>query len=441
LVTSALLIAAAAASASHVHGQTLLLEGPEFQVNEAPFGPQWNARVGAGSQSFLVVWAGLWDGPDVGLEIFGRILDPEGNLGPEFKISAQGNDTADYPTVASCPDGTFVVSWLSMPGGISGVWGRSLSSVGVPLSDPFLISPAGVSPGEYYAVICDANNEIVGSWRSTRPPSSPARNLIQKFARSGAPLTAAVEMDDGIWGTRGTAALLPLADGSLVALWQVYAPPSQLTTVARKFSSTLEPASDEILLPMAELGCSTMDALLLSDDVVAIAFDCYFNGSIPYQVRLTTFDLTGPAMVSTFTADHPVNTATRGPRIASAPLSGLVATWSFLELYANGHLEFGLFDGALEPRELPISPPVPEGFARSNTDIALTPDGAGLAIWNSYGEDGSGDGVFAQRVRIQQPRVLEVPALSPTGMTLLGALLAGVAFAVLRRRSERLDRG
>lgn len=416
--------------------QVLSLEGSEFQVNETPFGPQWHARVESNSQRYLVVWAGPSDGPDVGLEIFGRIVEPEGDLGPEVQISMQGNVTADYPSVASCPDGSFVVSWLSMPGGISGLWARSISALGAPLADPFLLSPPGVSLGEYYAVACDANNDVVGTWRSTLAPPSPARNLIQLFSRSGVPLTAARVMDSGNWGTQGTSSILPRADGSMVALWQVYAPPSQLTTVARSFSSALDPTSEETFLPLSELGCRSMDALLLSDDEVAIAFDCYFDGSMPFQIRLTSFALGGPSVLHSFAVEHPTNTGTRGPRIAPAPFSGLVATWSFLESYGAGHLDLQDFDGTLVPSGPAISPDVPEGFSRSEPDVAMSAGGRGLMIWNSYEQDGSIHGVFAQRIRVL-PSPIEVPTLSTLGMAMLSAILVGCALASLERRRRR----
>jgi len=403
--------------------QLIVPLGQDLQVNETWYGGQERSAVAAAGDRFLVVWTGPSPESGAGAEIFGRLFDERGMLGGEFQISNQGDATADYAQVVGCPDGSFAVAWLAMPGGPpNGIWARAFTAQGEPISEPFPASPQGDQLLEYFALACDRNTDLLVGWNSPFAPPWPNRNVAQKFTTHGSALTTIEPLDEGSFNTHGVAEILTFPDGSFEAIWQVYAPPDARTTVFRRFSSPGSPLANEVLLPTFDQACWVTDALLGNEDTTTVAMDCHYPGSLPFQVRLATFDDSDGALQADFVSEHSPGTGTQRPRIADSGRGRALAFWERLSVSDETVPRLSHFDTDLVPFQLDVSARENPESSGYDGDVAVSENGVGLAVWTTYGEDGSVVGVFARRFLISSSAP-EIPALSSTGVAFLAITL------------------
>jgi hypothetical protein len=298
-----------------------------------------------------------------------------------------------------------------------------------------LISPQGYQLGEYFDVACTSDNELLVGWYSPFAPPYPGFNVLQRFDLNGAPLSSPVPVDSGKWGVSGISAILPRPDGGALLLWEIYSPPSELTTVLRVFNGDLLPDSEETLLALHENTCWLMDAYSVLPDELAIAYDCYFPESYPRQARFASFDLSSGELVAEHLVEHDAGAGTMRPRAARLPGGAGIGAWNLVSNNAPGAIQLTTFDRRIVPLQPTAPVPTDPAFGASEVDIAALAGGnAGWVLWNSYGEDGSIDGVFAQRFDIVAPSIVEIPASSGVSLSGLAVILAASAVLALRRR-------
>jgi hypothetical protein len=172
--------------------------GPQFQVsNVTDYGYERQPSVAADADGdFVVVWRGYEYGPPYGPQIQGRRFGADGTPGgPQFQVGSitTGDVYESQPSVASDADGDFVVVWrdYQWPGPPYGhlVQGRRFAADGTSDGPQFHIGS-----GTYYSqpsVASDPDGDFVVVWRDYQEwPDQPSGYLVQ-----GRQFTVGIDVD------------------------------------------------------------------------------------------------------------------------------------------------------------------------------------------------------------------------------------------------------
>jgi len=324
---------------------------PEFQVNtyttDLQSAPAVAARPGGG---FVVVWMSLeQDGSSWG--IFGQRFDADSlPLGSEFRVNTHTSAQQMNPRVASDADGKFVVAWDSWQDGFGkGVYGRRFDADGVPLGGEFRVNVVTVFDQIAPKVAANGAGEFVVVWidvNSTFPLQRAV--LARRYDAAGLPVGGEITIVGSSPDPSPFARGVILDDaGEFVVDW----------------------TSADLSYPN-----------LIDEDVFARRFDGGGPTGDPFQ--LNTYS----------TSDQ-----SRG-ELAALTGGDFVVVWDSYDQDGSGWGIFGRrFDAAGTPLgpEFQVSSYTPNWQSQS----AVAADGAGgfLVVWQSDGQDGSGDGIFAQR--------------------------------------------
>jgi len=146
--------------------------GTEFQVNSYTPGRQYEPSISAdGAGNFVVVWTSTeGDGYESG--IFGQRFGSDGGfVGTEFLVNTYTSGTEYAPAVGVDPAGNFVVTWTtyqyySPDGDVTGVFGRSFESTGVPVGSEFQVNTYTYSYQSYPAISAQGGSKFVVTWES-----------------------------------------------------------------------------------------------------------------------------------------------------------------------------------------------------------------------------------------------------------------------------------
>ena len=193
----------------------------ELQVNVATSGQQDSPSVAmTGADGFVVVWLDT----DVGssdFRLYGQRYDSSGQtLGSAFLVSA--NAGSRESSVAGVGSGNFVVAWgagSSAYGSYSDVVARRFDSAGVPLGGEFQVNTYTTSNQLLPAVASDGAGNFVVVWESRSQDGSSYGVYGQRFDAAGLPAGSEFRVNSYTTGDQWGPAVAAKGSGGFVVAW------------------------------------------------------------------------------------------------------------------------------------------------------------------------------------------------------------------------------
>jgi hypothetical protein len=344
-------------------------QGANFQVNTYTDNNQDDVAVAvARDGSFVVVWDSFGQEGPLGYSgVFGQRYDASGNpLGSEFRVNTYTTDDQGLPSVAIAPNKSFVVVWASrnqVPGGEVETFAQRFDAAGVPIGGEFQVNtytagyqqPVRTGPG----VAIDASGNFVVVWTSYDPvggqDGSFAAVFGQRFSSSGTRLGGEFQVNTYTTNNQVYPTVAMASSGDFVVVWESPQDGSTYGVFGQRFNASGSPLGAE------------------------------------FQVNTYT---TSYQDVATVTADLQGN---------------FVVVWGSNNQDGSG--------GAIMARRFASNGSARGTEFRVNTYTTNSQQGASIAAdgvgnftvaWESFPQDGSGRGVFAQRFGGLFPAALDV---------------------------------
>jgi hypothetical protein len=378
--------------------------GPEFRVNTfTTFAQRRPSAAADASGNFVVVWASeAQDGSDRG--IFGQRYSSAGvALGPEFRVNSYTTGEQAYPAIASDASGNFVVVWQSdeQEGGVQNVFAQRFAASGSPLGAEFRVN---TNMGRLQVVrpniATDSSGNFVVVW--TESGLGFASIVGQRYANSGSALGTAFRVNTyTIVSPPDLPAVAMDPVGNFVVVWSTSFPGSpSWDMLGRRFASTGAPLGPEFRVNTSTPG------YLVSPDVAVDAsgnFVVVWDSTDSYG---GAGDLFGQRYASNGGRVGPeFQIATSAyvqfvPSLTSDTVGNFVVVWLS---YGQDGSSSGVFgqryasDGAPLGTEFRVNTYTTS--AQTLPAVAADPAGNFVVVWESQGQDGSGNGVFGQRYR------------------------------------------
>jgi hypothetical protein len=378
--------------------QFLARDGGEFLVNQTTAGSQGQPSIGADvSGAFVAVW---YTPPATDADpvlLVGRRFAPGGApLGNEFVIDAPAlaPPPLGAPQVAVADNGDFVVAWGAADVNNRLVYARRYSQSGAPVGAPILVS-GGYSYDARVAI--DPTGGFAVVW--TGFDGDGGGVFARRYDVDGQPRGAVFPVNDATAGQQSAAGVGFDGQGRMTVAYS--GSPFSGKVMGRRFAANGDPlgpgfaVNETAVTPSPAAGTVAVDALgntayiwVRSGEVYTRVFD---PSGAPRggEVHLNSL---GFAAQSPGLGGYPQIVAARDG-------SGFLAAWITSALDGSGN---GIFGSMLRTDGLPSG----RQF-QMNTTTAGTQQwpalaaGAGktfIAAWSSANQDGSLEGVYAQRL-------------------------------------------
>jgi hypothetical protein len=380
------------ALAPSLHASAQAPLGGEFQVN-ALFTPgtQNYPAVAAGVDGrFVVAWQDLdYD------SVFLRFFDADGDpAGVEVPVNDSGLAFEILPAVARGANGTFVVVWMSVSFGFeSDIVGRRFDAAGNALGNEFLVNTYLTGVQHRPAVASDSEGNFVVVWTSASGDSSGNSVRGRRFDADGTPLGNDTQINNWTMGDQRSPAVAMAANGSFVVVWQSDGQDeSDEGVFGRRFDSWGAAQGGEFPVNTYTTGNQQRPAVT-SDAAGNFAVVWEGESSIGWSIRRRLFDAAGTPLTGEVLVNNYVTTAQGEADVASDSAGNFVATWQSPSQDGSG---FGIMRRRFANWQLESQV---NSFTTGNQlQPAIAWDGHGrfVVVWTSYGQDGSGGGIFGQ---------------------------------------------
>jgi hypothetical protein len=194
---------------------------PDFRVNGYVTGGQGAPDVASlPNYGWVVVWQGA--GPGAATGIFGQRYSSNGNpAGASFDVSVSVDAGAGSPSVASRPDGSFVVAWqeyVALPR--TWVLARRFSAAGSPVGSVFAVTDP-VTASQSRPSVAAWPGGFVVVWTADGYATDDARGVFERrFYEDGSPAAGVFHVNMHTTGNQDTPSVGGKGDGTFVVTWQ-----------------------------------------------------------------------------------------------------------------------------------------------------------------------------------------------------------------------------
>ncbi|HET6467019.1 MAG TPA: cadherin domain-containing protein [Geminicoccaceae bacterium] len=295
---------------------------------------------------FVATWESFGQDGDL-FGIFARRYDASGNaVGGELQVNSYTESYQVYPATAGFAGGGFVVTWTSFgqDGSGYGIYGQRYGTDGNVVGGEFQINSYTSGQQLYSSVAALAGDAFVVTWTSAEQDGSGYGIYGQRYDAAGATVGGEFRINSHTEGDQALSAVTAMADGGYLVVWE------------------------------------SLD-----------------QGGAGYGVYGQRYDAAGATVGGEFRINDHVGSQHAYPAIAAVEDGGFVVTWSS---YGQDGSDYGVYarryDAAGDPLgdEFRVNSHT-EG-AQQLSSITAVADGFVVA-WTSFGQDGSGDGVYGQR--------------------------------------------
>jgi hypothetical protein len=387
-----------------------VLDGSEFRVNTTTAGDQIQPAVAADAAGrFVVVWTSYQDGSERG--IVGQLFDASGGRrGGEFAVNSYTTAKQQRPSVAMDATGDFVVVWEGVGADENftyGVFGQRFDSAGTRLGDEFHVNQHTPNGQFWPSVTADAAGNFVVVWQSHLQANPFSGNSVyaRRYDTSGSPLGPEFLVNEVT--TRDHAHPRVAADpaGNFLITWNGPPSTSELFNSSDIWARLYDGAGvaqtspfvvnsvtyDAQLYPVVGAGGGQFVVAWRTPDVPSF----FLGGIAARRVSAAGVPQDAEFAVNTYTTDFQ-----NGPSVAVDGSGNFTIAW-----YSQGGQD-GSLSGIFARRFTPGGMAATAEFqvntytTADQTYPAIVARGPNrfLVAWESWTQDGSGAGVYAQAV-------------------------------------------
>ena len=289
-----------------------------------------------GAQTATITVSGISTAVSVAL-----YFDP---IGVEYQVNTYTTGVQGMGTsarhVGAATDGSFVAVWFGIRSGLAenSIFGQRYTSIGTTTGVDFQVNTATVSPNDYPNIAVEGNGDFVVVWHRA------ADVFGQRFDSTGAAVGAEFQINTYATGSQVFPQVSGDSDGDFVAVWRSGHDGSSYGVFGQRYASSGTATGAEFQINTYTTG---------SQDPARCGMNTEPDGDFIVTWNGQDGDLTGVI----------------ARRYAS---SGTAVGAEFqVNTYTTGNQSY------------------PDVFAKSAGDFIVT--------WQSTGQDGDGNGVFAQR--------------------------------------------
>ena len=374
--------------------------GEQFQVNQETSGFQRSAEVAvADDGSFVAVWqsgdeAGSLLDDKIRAQRFGNNGAP---VGPELEVNDLTNVRQVEASVASDPQGHFIVVWTSegspaSDNDFTSIQGRRFTSDGTPLGSQFQVNTHTLGDQSYPNLDVDADGSFIVSWTSEN-----YQIRVSRFDSNGVAIGDEIIASEHA-DTKYSSKVAWTSDGGFVIAWTDHfslgSDNSDAVALARRFGPDGEPLGGEFQVNTTILGWQGDPNLAVATDdsfVILFSSDPYTTQGSDAHLYGQRFAADGTPLGEEFQVETETGDFEVEPSVIPLPGGGFFVAWgtyAYPDIFHNT-VRGQLFDAAGNkvggPSEIPT-------LAQGNEwrpHAAVNALGDFVVVWTSEGSSGT----------------------------------------------------
>ena len=320
----------------------------------------------------------------------------------EFRVDSAAADYLQEPAIATLADGGCVVTWSSydQDGSGYGVFAQAYNADGSKAGEEMQVNTYTSYDQSQSAITALADGGYVITWYSYYQDGSGTGIYMQRYDADGVKVGGETQVNTYTSNSQFDSAVTALADGGYVVTWQsYYQDGSGYGIYAQRYDADgVKVGSETQVNTYTSSDQREPSIAALADGGYVITWNSYYQDGSSVGIYAQRYDADGAKVgdetqVNTYTSSDQVT-----PAISALADGGYVVTWQ--SYYQDGS-GYGIYAQRYDADGVKVGSETQVNTYTSDTqsDAAVTAlaDGGYVIVWQSYYQDGSGAGIYAQR--------------------------------------------
>uniref|UniRef100_UPI0010F697F4 cadherin-like domain-containing protein n=1 Tax=Pseudomonas sp. D(2018) TaxID=2502238 RepID=UPI0010F697F4 len=318
-------------------------------------------------------------------------------MGGELKVNSTTVFDQIQPMITGLADGGYVLSWMSADGSGYGIYAQRYAADGTAVGGEMRVNSTTVSDQSYPTISGLANGDYVVSWMSA--DGSGGGIYAQRYAVDGSAVGGEVRVNSTAAGDQRDSTIIGLAGGGYVVSWMSFGQDGSSGGIyAQRYTSDGAPLGGEV----------RVNSTTVFDQIQPVISGLGDGGYVVSWMSLSQDGSGGGIYTQRYAADGTavggevrVNSTTLNsqeqPTITGLADGGYVVSWMSFGQDGNG---YGIYaqryatNGAAVGGEVRVNSTTLSD--QSYPTISGLADGGYVVSWTSLNQDGSGWGIYAQ---------------------------------------------
>ncbi|MEH2202157.1 beta strand repeat-containing protein [Nostoc sp.] len=317
----------------------------------------------------------------------------------EFKVNTYTDNEQVNPTVAIDATGDFVITWTSFgqDGSGNGIYAQRYNSAGLAQGNEFKVNTTTTGDQINPTIAMDGAGDFVVSWQSQDVSGNGI--YAQRYNSAGVAQGNEFKVNTTTTGDQINPTIAINASGDFVVSWQsqdesgngIYAQRYNSAGVAQGNEFKVNTYTDDNQINPTV----AMDA---AGDFV-ISWQSYYQDNSYYGIYAQRYNSSGAVQGNEFKVNNYTIKDQRNSTVAMDAAGNFVISWTS---FAQDGSSSGIYaqrynsSGAVQGPEFKVN--TYTNSSQDNPTIAINANNGDFVIsWTSDGQDGSSDGVYAQR--------------------------------------------
>jgi phosphoheptose isomerase len=377
--------------------------GTEFRVNTYTTSAQGIPIAAMDSAGdFVIAWHS--SGQDGNLHgVYAQRYNSSGTAqGTEFLVNTYTTSFQRFPSVAIDSDGDFVIAWQSsgQDGSYYGIYAQRYNSSGMPQGTEFRVNTHTTNDQRVPSVAMDSDGNFVIAWNSELQDGSGYGIYAQRYNSSGTPQGSEFLVNTYTNSEQRFSSVAMDSDGDFVVVWQSSGQDgSNYGIYAQRYNSSGTPQGSEFLVNTYTTNQQRLPSVAMdSAGDFVVAWQSSVQDGTGYGIYAQRYNSSGTPQGSEFLVNSYTTFSQSLPSVAMDSDGDFVITWQSYEqdlsyegVYAQQYNSSGTAQGS----EFRVNTNM---IADQNfPSVAIDSDGDFVITWQSDLQDGSYNGIYAQR--------------------------------------------
>lgn len=401
--------------------------GGEMQVNGTATGNQIYPSAAADAYGDRIV---VWQGPDAdGNGIYAQRYTAEGAaIGSEFAVNSITTGEQSNAAVAMDAVGNFVVVWQGPDANGKGVYARRYDSSGAAQGGEILVNTYTNNDQDLPGVAMAALGGFVVVWESNLQIGLIYGKDIygQRYAANGAPQGGEFLVDTGTGGDQTAPSVAMDADGDFVVAWETNGISNGIK--AQRYAASGAAAGVEFKVNTTQVFETKVARAAMDEagDFVIAWEDGQSGAGNGLDVYVQRYLAGGSPAGAQSTVNTTLASDQQNPAVGMDAAGDFTIAWESTGQDGEGQ---GVYAQRYDSSGTPLGTefgvnsytPSDQGLA----SVALDAAGGAMVAWVSLGEDGDGYGIYAMRYSGSRTADLAADmSVDPAGVVMPGTVLA-----------------
>jgi hypothetical protein len=387
-------------------GQGAPAAAAEFRVNstiaDAQYSTYKNKSVAVDSDGdFVITWMSYFqDGDAYG--VYAQRYNSHGVAqGSEFRVNTTTTGDQYGPVVAMDSVGNFVIAWQSygQDGSEYGIYAQRYNSSGVAQGSEFQVNTYTGGQQDYPSIAMDSDGDFVITWQSAEQDGYGYGIYAQRYSSSGVAQGSEFQVNTSN-SSQSYPAVAMDSSGDFVICWMSFEQDGQYGGIyAQRYNSSGVAQGSEFQVNTYTDNFQDNPSIAMDNDGdFVITWQSEGQDGDGYGVFAQRYNSSGVAQGGEFQVNTTTANEQSVPSIAMDNDGDFVITW---QSYGQDGDGYGVFaqrynsSGVAQGSEFQVNSHTT--YDQSQPSIAMDSIGKFIITWSSYEQDGNGWGVFAKR--------------------------------------------